>query len=210
MISTSQALSPSSYPVVRYDRRSTSTGGELYQPPTSYAPNARTLQAIEERKKKIFPSMTAARGTTAVHVRHGDKWKESELIENKQYLEVVEELHRQEGERWSLSRSIFLSTEDQATADFFQRLPDWDVTFTQVQRYTDRDVSPMAFAERIGRSNEMLNSLTSLDIALQCDAFVVTLSSNWCRLIDELRATVRCKADHPSPRCSAEQHSCGV
>ncbi len=141
--------------------------------------------------------MTVARGTTAVHVRHGDKWKESELIENKQYLEVVEELHRQEGERWSLSRSIFLSTEDQATADFFQRLPDWDVTFTQVQRYTDRDVSPMAFAERIGRSNEMLNSLTSLDIALQCDAFVVTLSSNWCRLIDELRATVRCKADHP-------------
>ena len=160
-------------------------------------PNARTLQAIEERKRKIFPSMTVARGTTAVHVRHGDKWKESELIEDRQYLEVVEELHRQEGERWSLSRSIFLSTEDQATADFFQRLPDWDVTFTQVQRYTDRDVSPMAFAERIGRSNEMLNSMTSLDIALQCDAFVMTLSSNWCRLIDELRATVRCKADHP-------------
>jgi hypothetical protein len=24
---------------------------------------------------------------------------------------------------------------------------------------------------------------------------VGTLSSNWCRLIDELRATVRCKAD---------------
>ena len=71
------------------------------------------------------------------------------------------------------------------------------ITFTGVKRYTDRNTSPMQWAAEIGRSSEMLNSLTSLDLSLQCDAFVVTLSSNWCRLIDELRATVRCKADHP-------------
>lgn len=43
----------------------------------------------------------------------------------------------------------------------------------------------------------MLNSLLHLDLALQCDSFVGTLSSNWCRLIDELRSTVRCKAHVP-------------
>ena len=160
-------------------------------------PNRRTLDAIEDRKRSIFPEMTAPRGTTAVHVRHGDKWKENELTEDKQYLNVLEELFHQEGKRWALSRSVYLSTEDKTTAEFFQHLPEWDVTYTQVKRYTDKNKSPMAFAEEIGRSNEMLNSLTSLDIALQCDAFVMTLSSNWCRLIDELRATVRCKADHP-------------
>ena len=160
-------------------------------------PNARTLKAIEERKKSIFPEMTVAHGTIAVHVRHGDKWKESELIEDKQYLRVLEELIHREGERWALLRNVYLSTEDKATVDFFRSLPHWDVSFTKVQRYTDKNITPMAFAEEIGRSNEMLNSLTSLDIALQCDAFVMTLSSNWCRLIDELRATVGCKADRP-------------
>jgi hypothetical protein len=34
----------------------------------------------------------------------------------------------------------------------------------------------------------------NLDLALQCDAWIGTLSSNWCRLIDELRSTARCKA----------------
>ena len=32
--------------------------------------------------------------------------------------------------------------------------------------------------------------LLNLEYALKCDAFVCTLMSNWCRLIDELRATV--------------------
>ena len=34
----------------------------------------------------------------------------------------------------------------------------------------------------------------NLDLALDCDGFVGTLSSNWNRLIDELRSTLRCKA----------------
>jgi hypothetical protein len=44
-------------------------------------------------------------------------------------------------------------------------------------------------------AEEVLNSLMNLDLALDCDAWVGTLSSNWCRLIDELRSTSRCKAN---------------
>ena len=51
----------------------------------------------------------------------------------------------------------------------------------------------------------MLNSLLHLDLALQCDGFVGTLSSNWCRLMDELRSTVRCKAH--APYLDAQQDS---
>ena len=92
---------------------------------------------------------------------------------------------------------MFFSTEDKVTADFFEGLQDRNVTFTRVKRYNDTYISPMGWAAEIGRSTEMLNSLTSLDLALQCDAYVLTLSSDWGRLIDELRSTVRCNADHP-------------
>lgn len=34
-------------------------------------------------------------------------------------------------------------------------------------------------------------------LAIECDAWVGTLASNWCILIDELRATVALKAAHP-------------
>lgn len=61
----------------------------------------------------------------------------------------------------------------------------WFLSCTAVQHY----------AERLGPTNEALNSLAGLHLALQCDAFVGTQSSNWGRLIDELRATVGCAAD---------------
>ena len=159
--------------------------------------NTRTLKAIEDRKKEIYPEMSVPKGAIAVHVRHGDKWLESKPVDDQQYATVLEDLFLQESDRWALSRSIYLSTEDATTVDYFMSLSAWNITFTGVKRYTDRNTSPMQWAAEIGRSSEMLNSLTSLDLSLQCDAFVVTLSSNWCRLIDELRATVRCKADHP-------------
>jgi hypothetical protein len=45
-----------------------------------------------------------------------------------------------------------------------------------------------------GFAEEMLDGLLNLDLALTCDGFVSSLNSNWARLIDELRSTVRCKA----------------
>ena len=32
--------------------------------------------------------------------------------------------------------------------------------------------------------------LLNLEYSLKCDAFIGTLASNWCRLVDEMRATV--------------------
>ena len=159
-------------------------------------PNKQTLLAIEERRQQIFPELTIPLGTIAVHVRHGDKWTEVESVDDKQYMTVLESLKAQTSSE-SLKRNIYLSTEDAETVRNFQHFRGWNVSFTRVQRFTDPQLSPEGIASRIGKANEMLNSLVSLDLALQCDAFVMTLSSNWCRLIDELRATVRCKADCP-------------
>jgi hypothetical protein len=44
-------------------------------------------------------------------------------------------------------------------------------------------------------ADEVLNRMMNLDLALDCDAWVTTLSSNRGRLIEELRSTSRCKAN---------------
>lgn len=92
---------------------------------------------------------------------------------------------------------IFLSTEDPSTIEYFARQPLWNVSYANVTRKPDVNKSTLSYVAEIGGYEEMLNSLVNLDCALECDAWIGTLSSNWCRLIDELRATVRCKAHGP-------------
>ena len=48
--------------------------------------------------------------------------------------------------------------------------------------------------KHMGGTSVMMDSLLGLSLALQCDAWVITMNSNWCRVIDELRATVARKA----------------
>ena len=43
------------------------------------------------------------------------------------------------------------------------------------------------YAKERGPAAEYLDSLLNLEVALECGAWVGTLTSNWCRLIDELR-----------------------
>ena len=94
-----------------------------------------------------------------------------------------------------LTRNVFLSTEDPGAVAYFKRLSQWNTSYTNVPRKPDTHKTTTAYAKEIGPANEMLNSLINLDLALECEGWVGTLTSNWCRLIDELRSTVRCKAD---------------
>jgi hypothetical protein len=163
-------------------------------------PNTRTLAEIAVRKRRVFAGQSIPPGTISVHVRHGDKWMESSMIKDEVYLARAQELMGM-GERGRADsnprRRLFLSTEDPATVKFFSGQPDWLVQYTKVPRKPEAAKNTLAYVAEIGGYEEMLNSLVNLDLALECDAFVGTLSSNWCRLIDELRATVRCKAHAP-------------
>ena len=60
-----------------------------------------------------------------------------------------------------------------------------------------------------GVVNEVLNALLNLELALEADAWVLTLSSNWCRLIDALRMTVAGKTDGIVMDLSAGEAKCG-
>ena len=155
-------------------------------------PNRRTLKQLEVRKQRQTWSTVPA-GSISVHIRHGDKSKEMELVPDRMYLEKAEELILADGK---LTRTIFLSTEDAHSVKYFRRVDNWTVLTMQVPRQTEL-TSPSNFAQSIGPDEEMLNSLVNLDFALECYAWVGTLRSNWNRLIEELRSTVRCKAQLP-------------
>lgn len=159
-------------------------------------PNKRSLERIRERKLATYPMGNISRGTISVHVRHGDKWTEmpNAVPDDGAFSKAVEELYADAGQAWRLKRAIFLSTEDPESIEHFQGLQSWDVSFTHVPRKPDRTKSTILYAKEYGPANEVFDSLVNLDLALDCDAWIGTLTSNWCRLIDELRATVRCKA----------------
>ncbi|BDA47771.1 hypothetical protein COCOBI_11-0280 [Coccomyxa sp. Obi] len=169
-------------------------------------PNSRTLAELAARKRRVYPGRQIKRGTISVHVRHGDKHTESPSIPDEAYLAQAKQMRRSgaldrtgtlgQG-RAESNTAIFLSTEDPSTIEFFARQPLWDVSYANVTRKPDVSRSTLSYVAEIGGYEEMLNSLVNLDLALECDAWIGTLSSNWCRLIDELRATVRCKAHGP-------------
>lgn len=98
-------------------------------------------------------------------------------------------------EAHGLTRNIFLSTEDPGAVAYFEQLSLWNTSYTAWPREHNVHKSSPDYARETGAANEMLNSLINLDLHMQCEGWVGTLTSNWCRLIDELRSTVRCKAD---------------
>ena len=156
-------------------------------------PNTRTLEEVYQRKRKQSWSGIPA-GAVSVHIRHGDKYKEMQLVPDADYLSRAEELLLQYPD---LKKIMFLSTEDPSSVAYFKSLQDWTVLSVDVLRPNDTVYSPTDFAAKIGADEEMLNSLLNLDLALDCSAWVGTIKSNWNRLIEELRSTVRCKAHLP-------------
>jgi hypothetical protein len=165
-------------------------------------PNVRTLHELDYRRQYLFENKSIKAGTISVHIRHNDKWKESPPAADTNYLRLAEELSKKFPDIMT-ARNIFLSTDDADSFGFFQNVTKWNnetkwnVLWTNVSHFNDSAVNPMQFKNTIGWTEEFLNSLLNLELALECDAFVGIYTSNWNRLIDELRSTIRCKAHLP-------------
>ena len=188
--------------------------------------NAQTREALDKFRSeslyacetKVASADTLAKGTISVHVRHGNKGREGLLYDFSSYLQQMELLAEdstalrvlyaevaESNTTFSFptgtyaSRKVFLSTESQAVVDEALRLcdakPRWEVTYTRIRRTNDD-----AWMHTQGHEEaryEVLAAFMNLELALEADAWVCTLSSNWCRLIDELRMTIGRKASHP-------------
>ena len=187
--------------------------------------NKRTREALDSlRSETLFACDSPARmpvleaGAISVHVRHGRKWSEASMYNFTEYKNILDHLADDSqdlrvlyeevaesnatfsypAEAYS-GRKAFLSTEDPKVVDEALKLcaaePRWQVFYTKVNRSNEDSWTNIRSFEHARR--EILIGFMNLELALEADAWVCTLSSNWCRLIDELRMTIGRKASHP-------------
>lgn len=114
--------------------------------------------------------------------------------------------------RNSFNGTLFITTEDQAVLDEaseWGRKNGWNIAFTTLfdrTQVTAAKTWDEMRAEKAARHDhyEYFSMLLNLKYSLQCEAWVCTLASNSCRLIDELRSTVGGKANRFFADLSAE------
>jgi hypothetical protein len=173
-------------------------------------PNKYTLEWLNQH---MSLNINHSRETCiGMYVRRGDKHKEApdKPIEN--YTYALEKL-------WSMGiprfiddkpidkpqKVLFFGTEDNGVIRDLQiwgEIHGWRILYTNL---FDRDSvsSHLSFTENIHLNPSMnwhheyeyLSMLLNLQYILKCNAFVCTMSSNYCRIVDELRATVASKAN---------------
>lgn len=100
--------------------------------------------------------------------------------------------------------TLFITTDDAEVikqADKWGNENNWGIAYTTI---FDRAIQEAArtYKEKIQKGGshihdplEYLSMILNLDLSLKCEAWVCTLASNSCRIMDELRATVGAKAN---------------
>lgn len=181
-------------------------------------PNPAMQRALQEFRKTTLVN-NVWRGTIGTHVRHGDKYYEATEYPFEDYLRVFnwiagksDEVTKRCGgaakllapfsaqlqDLRSSSASLYIGTDDpQVIQEAMAPSLDWKVAFMNVSRVQKR-MPLMTLRKRLGPKQTVLESLLNMQLLMESDAFVCTWTSNWCRLVDEMRMTVALKANHIS------------
>ena len=163
---------------------------------------------------RVYGSDGAPRDLVSVHMRWGDKWRESALLPAAAYVCAVHALRSHY--RLAHDLTVFLTTEDPAALRAFRRVapPSWHVVhyapavgqgdaWNPMRTHLDNSThAPMHDALR-SRGKSGLESLVALLLTLEARLFVLHSGSNWGRLIDELRlARLERQCGASSPNCT--------
>lgn len=157
----------------------------------------------ERQLNQVFPDGVPFDLIT-VHMRWGDKKFENKKMSISQTMKGIETIRNQRGDNLQGPASIFLCTEDpKATDAFLKAAPkNWriyiDQFYHEMLPFRPKDESMYNVVPKVSRSlngKPGLWALGSLLVAMEANAFVLVLSSNWSRIMDELRRNVL------NPRC---------
>jgi hypothetical protein len=149
--------------------------------------------------------------SASIFVRSGDKWKEAHLRTAQEHFDALKAFVR--ANPTLRPGSVYFGTDDALVLSDVARRYSADYNLTWIGYH--RDVKGLSFEETITRAFspkiewQVLVSLADLYISSLADIFVGTLSSNWCRLVDELRK-VHGKAGIPYLTPSGEALVAGV
>ena len=174
-------------------------------------PNEPTRQLImkhRDDKEMVFDK--EKQQCVSVHIRRGDKHLEMKVIDNENvFYDMAKQLWVDVKNRTHSTQDkgiMVIGSEDAGvfdTAAAWAEKNNFDVRFTNL--FDRKQVSTGLNAEQqeaarkknafVHNEWEYFNMILTLDGHLRCSAFVCTHRSNYCRVIDELRATVAHKAN---------------
>ena len=151
---------------------------------------------VSKMMKRLFgPSGRAPAGMTTVHVRWGDKAREMSdgLVDINIYIDAVKDILKEAGRAPDFAAPIYLSTEDPAAITAFRNVapPQWriyvDVMVDEMKSFRPSKGNNAVVALSRSRGAEGTDALASLIVAMESENYILTLTSNWSRLMNELR-----------------------
>jgi hypothetical protein len=134
------------------------------------------------------PSVDLHHPYIAVYVRRSDKVKNKEMSQAyslKQYFELFDD----DARRANIS-TVYINSEDEQVFNEFEKLnKEKQGYYKLLSVKASRNVvySSLTWMSRRRRGKIVLEFLSDLFIEANADLHVGTLSSNWCRLVDEIR-----------------------
>lgn len=155
-------------------------------------PNTRTLQAVCYIWDCIVGGgahqKQPQRPFAAMFIRRGDKWWESRLREPFEYFDLLEGLDRNLSEP---IKTVYVGTDDPKMLSQIVReySTDWDLIWMGYHRSSQgsQHHEEVARYHTAKMELQVLLTLAEVFISASADVLVGTLSSNQCRLMDELR-----------------------
>ena len=184
-----------------------------------------SLATVRELQRLSNLPIGDTRNCVSMFVRHGDKGIEMKLHDFDEYRDVAEYMWRsdfvpgttlREYPRFPKNGTMFITTEDPqvlSDADAWGKENNWNIVYTdlfdraKMTAFKTHDEQHKKGTVAVHDDLEYLSMMLNMQYAVQCEAWVCTLASNSCRLMDELRVTVGGKlnrhyADLSTETCS--------
>lgn len=138
------------------------------------------LYRISEFTANHFPVKQIPRPFASIHVRYGDKLTETARQPLSLYMDMLmasrPDIHH-----------VVLSTETESVISYLRANYHSVVFYTF--NYTRLEANNPGTLRKRNAVDEFIASFANLYVAMHADAFVGSLTSNWCRLIHEMERT---------------------
>jgi len=145
-------------------------------------------------------SLDLPKDYVAMHVRHGDKWKDVELVDFSVYMDIVIK-------NYPKNTTVLIMTSDQQVIDDSALYPDYRFVWTDYPRFyghdPDCETTDLLKRAKIGCKDlhipnlikdgelnghkEMVNAMVNFYLAVDSVGFICTLGSNFPRTIMRFR-----------------------